>query len=73
MSEQLKASCVLSLLEASVYIYENLHVVLLPPRRLHLSPLSFKCYLASVLCFYLEIQLSTRIAPQVCRGNHFGQ
>lgn len=37
MSEQLKASCVLNLLEASVYIYENLHLVLLSPRWLNLS------------------------------------
>lgn len=56
-SEQ-TACCVLNFLGANVVVYENLHLVLLCPRILNLSPLCSKDYLESVLCFCLEIQLS---------------
>lgn len=57
VDEQPETSCVLNLWEANV-IYENLRLVLLFPRRVDLSPLCFKDYVESVLCFDLEIQLS---------------
>lgn len=57
MDEQPETSYVLNSWEANI-IYENLRLALFFPRRVDLSPLCFKDYLESVLCFDLEIQLS---------------